>query len=140
MYKHLHHIGVVYRDITSYVTQIKELYEIEFEVEEVNVPVNTVIEELTNPLKIKIAHAKIGDTEIEIFEPLDDKSIYFDYLKKVPQGGIHHSGFLVDNIQDHIKKWDSRGFKRIITGIPPYKFVYYDTTAIFGYVTEFLEM
>lgn len=140
MFKQLHHIGVVYKDISKIAENIKEMYGIEFQIEEVTVPVNTVIKELTDPLRIKLAHAKIGNTEIELFEPMDDKSIYSDYLKKVPEGGIHHSGFLVENIEEHLKKWDSMGIKRIISGIPPYKFVYYDTVEMYGYVTELLEV
>ena len=140
MYKQVHHIGVVYKDISKIGENIKKIYGIDFKIEEVNVPVNTVIKELTDPLRIKIAHAKIGNTEIELFEPMDDKSIYSDYLKKVPEGGIHHTGFLVEDIEEHIKKWDSMGIKRIISGNPPYKFVYYDTIEMFGYVTELLEV
>lgn len=140
MFKHLHHIGVVYKDISKIAEKIKEMYGIEFQIDEVNVPVNTVIKELKDPLRIKLAHATIGNTEIEIFEPLDDKSIYSEYLKEVPEGGIHHMGVLVENIEEHLKKWDSMGIKRIISGIPPFKFVYYDTREMFGYVTELLEM
>lgn len=139
MYKHLHHIGVVYKNISQYVKDIKEMYNIKFNVDEAIIPINTVIKEVTETWKFKLAHAKIGNTEIEIFEPLDDKSIYSDYLKEVPEGGIHHTGFLVDNIEEHKKKWDSKGYKRLITSLPPFKFVYYDTTALFGYVTELLE-
>ncbi|MHA2281104.1 MAG: VOC family protein [Promethearchaeota archaeon] len=140
MFKHLHHIGVVYKDISKIAEKIKEMYGIEFRIDEVNVPINTAIKELTDPLRIKLAHATIGNTEIELFEPLDDKSIYSEYLKEVPEGGIHHMGVLVENIEEHLKKWDSMGIKRIISGIPPYKFVYYDTREMFGYVTELLEL
>jgi len=140
MFKHLHHIGVVYKEISKISKFIKDLYDIDFKIEEVTVPVNTVIRELTDPLRIKMAHVTIANTEIELFEPLDDRSIYSEYLKEVPEGGIHHIGVLVENIEEHTKKWDSMGIKRIISGVPPYKFVYYDTREMFGYVTELLEM
>ena len=37
-------------------------------------------------------------------------------------------------------KWDSKGIKRMISGIlPTNRFVYYDTRELFGYVTELLD-
>jgi len=95
MFKHLHHIGVVYKDISKIAEIIKEMYGIEFQIDEVNVPINTVIKELKDPLRIKLAHATIGNTGIEIFEPLDDKSIYSEYLKEVPE--VHKCSISVRN-------------------------------------------
>jgi len=47
---------------------------------------------------------------------------------------------LVENIDEELKKWDSKGIKRMISGIlPTNRFVYYDTREMFGYVTELLD-
>jgi len=141
MIKGLHHIGVVYKDFSKVVEKIKDLYGMpNINVVEAIIEVNTNIKELTKPLKIKVGFATFGATMIELFEPLDDNSIYSEFLETIPEGGIHHVGILVENIDEELKKWDSRGIKRIISGIlPTNRFVYYDTREMFGYVTELLD-
>jgi len=141
MIKGLHHIGVVYKDFSKVVEKIKDLYGMpNINVFEAIVEINTSIKELTKPLKIKVGFARFGETMIELFEPLDDNSIYSEFLETIPEGGIHHVGILVENIDEELKKWDSKGIKRIISGIlPTNRFVYYDTKEMFGYVTELLD-
>ncbi|HDZ18926.1 hypothetical protein LCGC14_1444810 [marine sediment metagenome] len=141
MIEGLHHIGVVYKDFSKVAEKIKDLYAMsEINIVEAIVEVNTNIKELTEPLKIKIGFARLGITMIELFEPLDDKSIYSQFLETNPEGGIHHVGIMVENIDEELKKWDSKGIKRMISGIlPTNRFVYYDTREMFGYVTELLD-
>ena len=141
MIKGLHHIGVVYKDFSKVVEKVKDLYGMpNINIVEAIVEVNTNIKELTEPLKIKVGFATFGTTMIELFEPLDDNSIYSEFLETIPEGDIHHVGILVENIDEELKKWDSKGIKRIISGIlPTNRFVYYDTREMFGYVTELLD-
>jgi len=141
MIKGLDHIGVVYKDFSKVVEKIKDLYGIpQIYISEAIVKVNTYIKELTEPLKIKIGFARFGNTMIELFEPLDDKSIYSEFLETISEGGIHHVGIMVENIDEELRKWDSKGIKRIISGVlPTNRFVYYDTREMFGYVTELLD-
>jgi len=57
-----------------------------------------------------------------------------------PEGGIHHVGILVENIDEELKKWDAMGIKRIISGaLPTNRYVYYDTRDMFGYITELMD-
>ncbi|MHA2009230.1 MAG: VOC family protein [Promethearchaeota archaeon] len=141
MFKHVHHIGVVYKDISNVEEMIRDLYGMSnIDIYESITEVNTFIKELTEPLKIKIGFARIGETMIELFQPLDDKSIYSEFLVTNPEGGIHHAGILVENIEEELKKWDAKGIKRIISGIlRTNRFVYYDTREMFGYITELLD-
>ena len=141
MFKNIDHIGVVYKDFTKITEKVKELYGMpEIVTVEAVVEVNTSIKELTEPLKIKIGFARIGNTMIELFEPLDYNSLYSEFLDTNPNGGIHHVGILVENIDEELKKWDSMGIKRLISGVlPTNRFVYYDTREMFGYVTELLD-
>jgi hypothetical protein len=141
MIKGLHHIGVVYKDFSDVAEKTKDLYGMpEITIVDAIVEVNTSIKELTEPLKIKVGFASFGTTMIELFQPLDDKSLYSEFLETVPEGGIHHVGILVENIDEELEKWDSRGIKRIISGVlPTNRFVYYDTREIFGYVTELMD-
>jgi len=141
MIKGLHHVGVVYKDFSKVVEKVKDLYGMpNINIVEAIVEVNTNIKELTEPLKIKVGFATFGNTMIELFEPLDDNSIYSEFLETIPEGGIHHVGIMVENIDEELKKWDSKGIKRIISDIlPTNRFVYYDTREMFGYVTELLD-
>ncbi|GAG69661.1 unnamed protein product [marine sediment metagenome] len=141
MIKGLDHVGVVYKDFSKVVENIKDLYGMpKITIVEAIVEINTNIKELTKPLKIKLGFARFGETMIELFEPLDENSIYSEFLESIPEGGIHHVGILVENIDEELEKWDSRGIKRIISGIlPTNRFVYYDTREMFAYVTELLD-
>jgi len=143
MFENVHHVGVIYKDISNIVEKIKDIYRMtEVNVETYFVEVNTFIKEITKPLKIKVGYAWFGDskTMIELFQPLDDNSIYSEYLAKNPEGGIHHVGILVKDIEEETNKWDSKGIKRMVTGITlTNRYVYYDTREMFGYVTELLD-
>ena len=141
MIKGLHHVGVVYKDFSKIVEKIKDLFGMpQVPIVDSDVKVNTYIDGLNKPLKIKVGFARFGNTMIELFQPLDDNSIYSEYLEKNPEGGVHHVGYLVENIDEELEKWESRGIKRIIYGIlPSNRFVYYDTIEMFGHVTELLD-
>jgi len=141
MIKGLDHVGVVYKDFSKVVENIKDLYGIpKINIVEAIFDVNTDTKEPIETLKIKVGFARFGKTMIELFEPLDDKSTYSKFLETIPEGGIHHIGILVENIDEELKKWDSKGIKRIISGIlPTNRFVYYDTKEMFGYVTELMD-
>ena len=141
MIKGLHHVGVIYKDFSKIVEKLKLLYGMpEIDTFDANIEVNTFIKELTEPLRIKVGFARFGDTMIELFQPLNDNSIYSEFLKTNPEGGIHHIGILVEDIDEELKKWDSMGIKRLISGaLPTNSFVYYDTSEMFGYVTELLD-
>lgn len=141
MFKNIDHVGVVYTDFSKIIENIKDLYGMpEITTVEAVIDINTSIKELTEPLKIKIGFARIGNTMIELFEPLDNNSLYSEFLETNPKGGIHHIGILVENIDKELKKWDLKGLKRLISGVlPTNRFVYYDTREMFGYVTELLD-
>lgn len=141
MFKGLHHVGVIYKDFSKVVEKLKALYGMpEIDTVDANIEVNTFIKELTEPLRIKVGFPRFGNTMIELFRPLDDNSIYSEFLETNPEGGIHHIGILVENIDEELKKWDSMGIKRLISGaLPTNSFVYYDTREMFGYVTELLD-
>ena len=67
MIKGLHHVGVVYKDFSTVVEKIKDLYGMpNINVVEAIVEVNTNIKELTKPLKIKVGFARFGETMIEL--------------------------------------------------------------------------
>jgi methylmalonyl-CoA/ethylmalonyl-CoA epimerase len=47
--------------------------------------------------------AKVGDTEIELFTPPEGDPLWKEFLKTKVEG-IHHLGFLVDNLDTEVAK------------------------------------
>jgi methylmalonyl-CoA/ethylmalonyl-CoA epimerase len=58
--------------------------------------------------KIRAAFLKVGATEIELLEPLDEESPIGKFLKKRGQG-IHHVAFRVENIETKIEQLKRQG-------------------------------
>jgi len=65
--------------------------------------------------KMKIAIFSIGDTQIELIEPLDDITIYAEYLKE-HGGGFHHLGWKVEDFEKAIEAFELKGVKECMSG------------------------
>ena len=127
MFGEIHHIGFVYKNGEEAVKKFKSLFGIE-KFNRIDMGV------------VKVARSMIGKLQIDLIEPQDKKSIFYTFLENV-NVGLHHIGFLVENIDEKIKDWDSKGFKQVLGGIiSPAKFVYFDTTDILGHILEFLQL
>ena len=127
MFGEIHHIGFVYRNGEEAVNKFKSLFGIE-KFNRIDMGV------------VKVARSMIGKLQIDLIEPQDRNSIFYKFLED-GNVGLHHIGFLVENIDEKIKEWDSKGFKQVLGGIiSPAKFVYFDTTDIFGHIIEFLQI
>ena len=127
MFGEIHHIGFVYRNGEEAVNKFKSLFGIE-KFNRIDMGV------------VKVARSMIGRLQIDLIEPQDKKSIFHEFLED-GKVGLHHIGYLVENIDEKIKEWDSKGFKQVLGGIiSPAKFVYFDTTDILGHIIEFLHI
>jgi len=127
MFGEIHHIGFVYKNGEEAVKKFKSLFGIE-KFNRIDMGV------------VKVARSMIGKLQIDLIEPQDRKSIFHTFLEN-GNVGLHHIGFLVENIDEKIKEWDSKGFKQVLGGIiSPAKFVYFDTTDILGHILEFLQL
>ena len=85
-----------------------------------------------------------GNIELEIIQPISGDSVWFDYLKKVPNGlGIHHVKFMAER-QEPVKEYfDSLGIDRVLygEGVGPNTgriFAFYDTYEKLGFDVEIL--
>jgi 4-hydroxyphenylpyruvate dioxygenase-like putative hemolysin len=127
MFGEIHHFGYVYKNIDEAVKEFKSL----FGIGKFN---------RFNYIVVKVARSMIGKLQIDLIEPQDKNSIFYTFLEN-GNVGLHHIGFQVDNVDEKIKDWDSRGFKQVNIGIiGPAKFVYFDTTEIFGHIIEFVQL
>ena len=127
MFGEIHHIGFVYKNGEEAVNKFKSLFGIE-KFNRIDMGV------------VKVARSMIGRLQVDLIEPQDRNSIFHTFLEN-GNVGLHHIGYLVENIDEKIKEWDSKGFKQVLGGIiSTAKFVYFDTTDILGHIIEFLQI
>lgn len=62
--------------------------------------------------KVKVAFLKVGDTKLELLEPLDETSPIKGFLDKRGEG-IHHIALEVDDIQARLNDMKENGIKLI---------------------------
>ncbi|MDX1581894.1 MAG: VOC family protein [Alphaproteobacteria bacterium] len=61
-------------------------------------------------LELKAGFAYWGDQQIEVIQPLGDQpSIYSDYLRENPEGGLQHVAVWVDEIGKKMKELEAAG-------------------------------
>jgi len=65
--------------------------------------------------KMRVAELNIGDTYIELIEPLDDICIYARYLKEHGEG-FHHIAYKVEDFNEALKYFKSRGIEEYQSG------------------------
>jgi len=87
MIKKISHLGIA----TSSISEARKLYEEGFKLGVEHV------EEVASQ-KVKTAFLPVGETNVELLEPLGDEGAIAKFLEKNPRGGIHHICFEVDDI------------------------------------------
>ncbi|OAA31053.1 lactoylglutathione lyase [Kosmotoga arenicorallina S304] len=93
------HIGIVVRSIEEKLDFYRSFLGLELH----------GIEELSER-GLKVAFLKVGDTRIELLEPIRSDSEISRFLEKRGEG-IHHIAYHVDNIAEAIEKAISMGFQ-----------------------------
>jgi methylmalonyl-CoA/ethylmalonyl-CoA epimerase len=61
---------------------------------------------------VKTAFLSVGDSNIELLEPLSPESTVAKFIEKRGEG-IHHICFRVDDIDAHLKRLKDQGFRLI---------------------------
>ncbi|MCA0985946.1 methylmalonyl-CoA epimerase [Guptibacillus algicola] len=69
------------------------------------------IEEVASE-KVKVAFLKIGESRIELLEPINEESPIASFIEKRGEG-IHHIALSSDNIEDRLQELSARGIKLI---------------------------
>lgn len=62
--------------------------------------------------KVKVAFLQVGESQIELLEPLSKESNLAGFLEKRGEG-IHHVALRVDGIEDMLKKLQNQGITLI---------------------------
>jgi len=85
---------------------------------------------------MRLAVAYIGDVEIELIEPLDDKSIYAKFLKKQGEG-LHHVALNCENYDKTLQFFQEKGLNVLQRGNwHGCRYSYIDTTQDLGLIAE----
>ncbi len=85
---------------------------------------------------MRIAIAMIGDMELEIIEPLDDKSIYAEHLRAHGEG-LHHILFEVRDYETAAAQFLRADCPEIASGKwYGYRYAYFDTSRSLGCLSE----
>jgi len=85
---------------------------------------------------MRAACAQIGPVMIELIEPLDDKSIYSEFLNEHGDG-IHHILFETEDYDKSVEFFKKKGHGILMGGTNQgLKFAYFDTTKDLGLITE----
>ena len=102
----LNHVGVAVPSVTEAMQTYRDLYGATDFTEPFDMPVQGV----------KVAFVNLPNSQIELIEPLDEKSPITNFLAKNPKGGQHHVCFEVDDVHDAIK--DAKASGAAIIGEP----------------------
>lgn len=90
-------------------------------------------------LKTKALITQIGPLELELLQPIEGPSVYWEYLKKTGSEGLQHLGFFIDNLEEESEKLFKKGVKPTQQGKGPSDaFDYFETDEIGGVVLEFV--
>ncbi len=88
--------------------------------------------------RIKVAFAKSDKIEIEFIQPLQGKNLYTEFLD-ARGDGIHHLGFLVDDMNAWKAQFAARGFEPVFhRDMGVMEFAYFDTSEVGGLMLELL--
>lgn len=88
--------------------------------------------------KVKLAFAEIGGLELELIQVLEGKTVQKEFLDEKGEG-LHHLGFLVNDLEAEVAKWRKSGFSVLQRSKEPL-FAYMDTDRIGGVVFELIEL
>ena len=98
-----------------------------------------VIRDKPEPYAMRAAVAFIGPVMIELIEPLDDKSIYFEFLQEHGEG-IHHLLFDVEDYDHTVEFFKERGLGILQGGSNQgLKYAYFDTRKDLGLISEIMK-
>lgn len=85
---------------------------------------------------MRVAFAKIGDFQWELIQPLDEKSIYSDFLREHGEG-LHHVAFHVDDFGRAVEFFQEKGVGVLQSGeAPGLGFAYLDTKEELSFIAE----
>jgi methylmalonyl-CoA epimerase len=99
MIKKIAHIGIAVKNIDEQIPYYRDILGLEIEGTE-------IVEEQG----VKVCFIKIGDTHIELLEPIRDNSPIKSFLDNKGEG-VHHIAYESSDIREYISRMKEKGFK-----------------------------
>lgn len=101
MLKKISHLGIAVKDLDKAVSVLREAFNMEV----------GGIEEVPSQ-KVKVAFLPVGESRLELLEPISEDSPIAKFLEKRGEG-FHHVAFETDCIEDAMKLAESKGLQLI---------------------------
>ncbi|MDP2920220.1 MAG: VOC family protein [Dehalococcoidia bacterium] len=112
----LAHLGIVVRDVEKTAELISSIWNIGTpEVFDYS-PTNELVGGKPfagKPFAMRVAFIKFGTIMVELLQPLDRNSLYYDFIKTKGEG-IHHIAWGVSNYDEMVAKFKKQGHKLLI--------------------------
>lgn len=88
---------------------------------------------------LALGFARSGNTQIELIEPVRGVGLHVEFLESNGPG-LHHLGFLVDDVDAIVAVGESAGFPKVMGGqFGSLRFCYLDTWDALGLYVELVE-
>ncbi len=135
-----HHVGVVVRDIEKTIEHLTALGIGSFGMPDGSPYIEESFKGMLHgrpaEWKLRISNAKIGDSELELLEPCGGESALQEFLDSRGEG-LHHIGYLVDDVPAEMAKLDEHGIEVLTSGAgEKASFAYFETGAVGGIIIE----
>ncbi len=105
------HIGIVVKDIDKTIELLTSMWGLGPWVIVEDSPRKEDIM-IGEPYRLKVAFAKLGPLVLELFQPLEGRSIWSEFIE-VKGEGIHHIGFEVSDWDEMILKLQEQGCRMV---------------------------
>ncbi len=91
--------------------------------------------------KLKIVLFQLGDVQLELIQVLEGETIHSEFLENKGEG-LHHLGFIVEDIEEELIRLEKEGIKVLERGIVQemVKFAYLDTEKTLGIIVELIQL
>lgn len=113
-YNKLHHVGLVVKDIDKAIAYLESIGIGPFSagegVKKVMIPFKGELHGQPAEWRTTISNAQMGDVQLELLEPTEGPQALKESLDGTGEG-LHHIGFLVDNLDAAIDQGNKGGLK-----------------------------
>lgn len=136
--KKVAHVAIIVNDIEKTTQNYAEL----FGMEPPKVRLGVSPQYMGKPTegKAKMAFINLENITLEFFEPVGGPSAWQDFLDTKGEG-VHHFGFIIKHLEDHVDFFESRDMPVIQSGGGDWgRYRYVDATSGLAAMVELLEM
>ena len=137
----LHHVGMVVRDRDATIRRYQEIMGITSFFSFDSPMSRALVYGEPTPFDLRVGYAWLGNTILELLQPLDRVSPHFHFLEEHGEG-IHHLGFFVPKVDDYLPQMQEKGLHVLLESAEPSvdsKTVYWEGNDVGGLVLELMQ-